>query len=452
MHGDITHAWATASPAELKALSDPIGNGVLVLEVGAAGRFCILSLNQAIENITGLQHAALSGVWIEDFLPASELAVTAGRYQRCVDTRERIDFVSELDLPERKFWWQTTLTPIFNAEGDVVRLLASTVDFTARHDLEEELRLAADKLQQSQNRLQWAIVGGEIGIWEWDIVGRQVWMSDPWPAHRKTGASPGTVPIDDWVALIHPAQRDHALAVGLRAMADEIPAYSIEYQVRLASGEWQWRLVYGTITERSEAGKPTRICGTYQDITQQKQDQQELRSLTAELEYRATYDSLTKVMNRGAIIETLDRELLRASRDRTGLTVALLDVDHFKSVNDRYGHPVGDEVLVALVERIRTVLRPYDHLGRYGGEEFLIVAPARNGIENLHERIRAVIARLPFLTQAGPLDISGSIGVAIHSAGQRSADALLAAADRALYQAKLAGRNQVARADRQPDQ
>lgn len=448
MEGDIMFAWATASAPELKALSDPIGNGVMVLEVCGHRQFRILSVNLAIETITGLRHAALSGLSLTEVLPEREAYVASERYQKCVDQKQRASFVDELELPERKFWWQTSVTPIFDLDGIVVRLLASTVDFTDRHNLERELRTAAMRLQQSQSRLQWAVVGGEIGIWEWDVTKRLIWMADPWPADMKSAVSSEAIPIDRWVELIHPAHRAMAVAMGERAVLEDIPAYSMDYQVKLLSGEWQWRHVYGTITERDDAGRAVRICGTYQDITQRKRDQEALRALTAELEHRATHDSLTGVMNRGAIIETLEKELVRADRGFTGLTVALLDVDHFKSINDRYGHPVGDHVLIAMVERIRAVLRPYDHIGRYGGEEFLIIAPAKNDIDGLHERIREAVAQASLSARGRSIEVTVSIGLAHYSTNFSDSERLLTAADEALYCAKKRGRNRVAQAER----
>ncbi len=203
--------------------------------------------------------------------------------------------------------------------------------------------------------------------------------------------------------------------------------------------------MYGTVTERTDAGRPTRICGTYQNITAQKRSQEQLNILTAQLEHRATYDSLTDVFNRGAIMQRLEEELVRADREETGLTVALLDVDKFKDINDNHGHPVGDQVLVALVDRIQKVLRVYDHVGRYGGEEFLIIAPARDGVEDLHDRIRNAIAHPPIETQAGTLRVTASIGVATYYPGAKSLEELLSAADEALYRAKKLGRNEVVR-------
>ncbi len=155
--------WATASPADLKALSDPIGNGILVLEVCEQNRFQILSINTKIEALTGGKHTEITGLFIEDILTAQELANTTERYKDCVEQGQRTEFFTEMDLPSGKFWWRSSLTPIVGQRGNITRLLVSIIDYSDRHRLENELRQLARSLQESQNRLQWAIVGGDIG-------------------------------------------------------------------------------------------------------------------------------------------------------------------------------------------------------------------------------------------------------------------------------------------------
>jgi two-component system, cell cycle response regulator len=163
------------------------------------------------------------------------------------------------------------------------------------------------------------------------------------------------------------------------------------------------------------------------------------------LAHQAAHDSLTDVLNRRAILDTLARAISRARREDGRLTVGMLDIDHFKDVNDTYGHQVGDEVLVSFTKRIQAELRDYDCVGRYGGEEFLVIASIPSGpIEgNLYERLRARIADAAIETKAGAVPVTVSIGVA-RGAGDSTVDALLAAADAALYRAKSDGRNRVA--------
>lgn len=163
-----------------------------------------------------------------------------------------------------------------------------------------------------------------------------------------------------------------------------------------------------------------------------------------EMRYKATHDSLTSLLNRGSITELLARELIRTRREKGCTTVVLGDLDHFKLVNDTYGHPVGDEVLREVGRRLLGSVRSYDFVGRYGGEEFLVVlnnCGAGKSMERA-EQIRAGVARNPFCTALGSLSITMSLGViASHDSDSESVEELLCEVDHALYEAKSAGRN-----------
>ncbi len=164
------------------------------------------------------------------------------------------------------------------------------------------------------------------------------------------------------------------------------------------------------------------------------------------LQFKASHDALTELLNRGAILETLQRELQRGRREKNPLGVLLLDLDHFKSINDREGHNVGDEVLREASRRMLASVRSYDAVGRYGGEEFLILLPGCNSANacDRAEQIRVAIAGSPIETLGGLIRTSASIGVASTVDGASwEADALIHAADVALYRAKRNGRNLV---------
>ena len=174
--------------------------------------------------------------------------------------------------------------------------------------------------------------------------------------------------------------------------------------------------------------------------------QTELLRARDELEHRATHDALTGVWNRGGIMERLGAEVSRARRDGRPLSIALLDLDEFKRINDTRGHAAGDDVLREVGVRLPGVLRTYDLVGRYGGEEFLLVLPgaSAHACGVVAERVRADVAGTTFATRAGPLPVTASIGTVTLTAGSREdVDALVARADAALYQAKRGGRNRV---------
>jgi diguanylate cyclase (GGDEF)-like protein len=164
-----------------------------------------------------------------------------------------------------------------------------------------------------------------------------------------------------------------------------------------------------------------------------------------ELRFQATHDALTGIWNRGAVLDLMYRELDRAARANTSTAIFMLDLDHFKNINDTHGHPAGDAVLREAAKRIAQSVRSYDLVGRYGGEEFLVVLPNcdKTEIEQSANRIRCAIASEPILSANSEIRVTVSIGATVSSAGSRSEKNLLFAADKALYQAKDGGRNRV---------
>jgi diguanylate cyclase (GGDEF)-like protein len=170
----------------------------------------------------------------------------------------------------------------------------------------------------------------------------------------------------------------------------------------------------------------------------------------ARLFQSATYEGLTGLLRREAILEQLDRELQRAARYRRPLSLALADLDHFKSINDRYGHLVGDLMLKRTSQAVALALRTTDTVGRFGGEEFLVVLPETDlaGAQVVAEKLREVVEEMRVELEDGDvLTITMSIGLAAvqegDRAGAKSARELLIEADRALYRAKAAGRNRI---------
>lgn len=173
---------------------------------------------------------------------------------------------------------------------------------------------------------------------------------------------------------------------------------------------------------------------------------QRVIDLQQQLLSQASHDPLTGVWNRRAILEILQAEMARARRASTPLAVVMIDLDHFKRVNDTYGHLTGDDVLREAVQRMAASVRTYDSVGRYGGEEFLIILPgcSMNAAPKQAERLRVSIGAQPIQTREGGIAVTVSVGIAVGARlPQANGDSLLAAADSAMYAAKAAGRNRV---------
>ncbi len=164
-----------------------------------------------------------------------------------------------------------------------------------------------------------------------------------------------------------------------------------------------------------------------------------------ELEYCARFDPLTGVANRRYFVEMVKAEMARSLRYDKPLSILMMDIDHFKAVNDAHGHPAGDIVLQALCETCKIVLREVDIVGRWGGEEFAILLPDTPPViaPQVAERLRSAIESTGVSLGHSRLHFSVSIGCASHNATDDNMDAILSLADKALYDAKRTGRNRV---------
>jgi len=229
-----------------------------------------------------------------------------------------------------------------------------------------------------------------------------------------------------YIIILSARDRKEDLIEGLKAGADDYltkPFDRQELEVRLRAGQ---RLI---------------------DL------QQDLLATQERLTQMATHDGLTGLWNHQAILEALERESARHVREQKPFAVAMADLDRFKLVNDTWGHPVGDTVLAEVAARMTSCIRPYDALGRYGGEEFLLVLPGCDGESafKIAQRVQLAVSDRSIATSAGPISLTISVGVA-STADLPSASGtdLVKGADTALYDAKRQGRNCVLRAASQP--
>lgn len=179
--------------------------------------------------------------------------------------------------------------------------------------------------------------------------------------------------------------------------------------------------------------------------------QNQLLTTQEKLRVQATHDGLTKLLNRNSIIEIIEMEFERSERESSPMGMIMADIDHFKKINDTYGHQAGDMVLRKVSSTLKNLLRRYDRIGRYGGEEFLIFLPncTEKKIEKIAERLRLGISKVKYKVNDKSFNVTLSIGFAINGRMDiHSPEMMIFLADSALYEAKRSGRNKWISADK----
>lgn len=304
-------------------------------------------------------------------------------------------------------------------------------------------QLAERRHQELSSLLDLALTSADMAFWDVDLVHRKVRsMNDRWYSmlgYRRTELANE---VEAWDAMVHPDDMVAREAAWQAHLAGHTPRFEAEFRMRHKDGRWVWLQARGLAIERGADGRTTRLIGTRQDITQAKQAEHLLREM-------AHTDELTGIHNRRSFLDRAADELTSARRHGHAVSLLMIDLDHFKGINDRHGHAGGDAVLRSFVQTARTVMRQSDVFGRIGGEEFAALLP-HTGLDGA----RAIAERLLQQTREHPaawgpattVDYSVSVGVAALGPAASAADelhALMAAADQALYRAKTQGRNRL---------
>lgn len=314
------------------------------------------------------------------------------------------------------------------------------------------IKAAEKALRRSEHSLKIAQAVAHVGHWEWEANSDNMQWSDE--TYRILGREPRALAPSrhNFLAAIHPD--DRARVADHINPANKAGSFDIEYRivrpdarVRIVHSlgermpldeDWQSGFI-ATIQDVTESGPGEEVLGVIQDITERKE-------LELRLAEEAHTDALTGCANRRHFLESARTELLRLLRYGGELSLLMLDIDHFKAVNDRHGHAVGDLALQTLVRVCRTCLREEDVIGRLGGEEFAIMLPETGSDKAIEvaERLRREVAAAEIPCGQEPtLRITASIGVATRAPGENCVDTILKAADQALYLAKAGGRNRV---------
>ncbi|PKN43710.1 MAG: hypothetical protein CVU60_01455 [Deltaproteobacteria bacterium HGW-Deltaproteobacteria-18] len=237
--------------------------------------------------------------------------------------------------------------------------------------------------------------------------------------------------------ITHPDDLDEDLVYVTRMLAGVIDNYQMEKRYFHKEG-YVINILLSVSLVVNKDKSPRFFISQIQDITRRKQVEEELLKISRE-------DTLTGIANRRYFFEHASREMIRGKRFNESQTLAMLDIDHFKNINDTYGHETGDIVLKIMAKECKKILREIDIFGRIGGEEFcvLFLNTDKQTSQILAERLRSHIEKIEVMTSAGKINFTVSIGMVSFRGGNKSIDERLSIADQALYQAKESGRNRI---------
>jgi diguanylate cyclase (GGDEF)-like protein/PAS domain S-box-containing protein len=400
---------------------------VIGVSTAAEGRYT--DVNEAFEHVLGYSQAETLGhtshelnLWVGEDTRANIL--------REIQVHGRVE---NLDIQIRRksgevFPAQIFIVPI--TLHDTPCLLTMMMDITDRKQAEEKLRETHDALQTIIHSSPLAILAldPEDRVTMWNPAAEAMFG---WPDKQVLGQVNPTVPenkVKEYEAL------RQATLNGM--------AFSNLDTLRMKKDGAQFPVSVSVAPLR---GQQSQVIGRLHIIA----DSTERKKLQEELRQQATTDELTKVSNRRYFIELANSEIKRALRLRRPPSVALIDIDHFKQINDTYGHAVGDQALIRFAKICQMYIREIDVFARFGGDEFILLLPETN-----QEQAYEVLERIRLALMVQPLDLNGrqvaltiSAGIASLSGDQDALDVLISQADQSLYRAKETGRNKVARYD-----
>ncbi|HEY6817576.1 MAG TPA: EAL domain-containing protein [Croceibacterium sp.] len=390
--------------------------------------------------------AALSDAFVEQTgLPPGTTHLTFPEWLRVVhpEDRERLKREIEKNLAGDEVFqsefrivrpsdgavrWISSRNKVERTEaGEVIRSIGSHLDITRRKQSEEALR-------ESEERFRLAAEAAGLGVWDYDAVLNKREWSDK--LRGILGIAPeAEATLELAVSCIHPADRSRFMRRLQSIRGGHSERFEDSFRIRRPSDAAErWGTMNGWRTQKADS-QLRRIIMTARDATEEKTAEERVR-------WTASHDGLTGLANRGLFQEKLDLAIQSASSDGGAVGLLLLDLDHFKQINDTLGHDAGDMLLRLFAERLRSVVRASDTVSRFGGDEFGIVLPNVEGELSLIQVSRSIheCLREPFVHAGRILDCRVSIGASLFPAHGRSSESLLKNADIALYAAKAAGR------------
>ncbi|MFU8793632.1 MAG: GGDEF domain-containing protein [Acholeplasmataceae bacterium] len=295
--------------------------------------------------------------------------------------------------------------------------------------LEEEMKFNNEEFLI---QFPWA---GNLGQWTWHVDTNKVIFNEK--KATQIGYDPktiGDVGFEFFTSKLHLEDYEPVMDNMRKHMMGESQAYEVEYRIRHKEGHYLWYYDRGTVTKRDKDGSPLLIQGIVFDITESKRVEERLRDLSEK-------DDLTSIYNRRTFYIKVD-ELIEANHQQDiPFSLVMFDIDHFKKVNDTYGHLVGDDVLKRLTKMILEDKRYEDQVFRFGGEEFFLLLPNTNlkGAVQLAERLHKLIQKMK-IPKVNHITVSMGVVAYVKHEG---VDAMIKRVDDLMYEAKVSGRNQI---------
>jgi diguanylate cyclase (GGDEF)-like protein/PAS domain S-box-containing protein len=310
--------------------------------------------------------------------------------------------------------------------GTVMGVIGISLDITDR----QQSRIA---LERRNDELDAAQAIAHCGSWSMDLTSGEVQWSPE--LYRIVGETPNDPKVDRTLYRYDHTEDASAVRAAIEAAEQTRSHYNVEHRIVRGDGAVRFVREQGAF-DFDGMGNAIRCVGTVLDITEQK-------NAEALMAYVAHHDSLTDLPNRTLLQERLERAVVHAERRNASAGVLFLDLDRFKYINDTLGHVVGDELLVAVAQRIASVVRVGDTVARAGGDEFVVVLEDLEDIERASELAQRILREFmrPFDLSVGAQFVAASIGIALYPHDARTPEDLLRAADAAMYRAKERGGN-----------
>jgi diguanylate cyclase (GGDEF)-like protein/PAS domain S-box-containing protein len=398
----------------------------LIWSVDLSGRWTYLSPG-ATRRIYGCQPAEMVGREFRERLAVEVSERDVAVFSRIMSGESVFDFETRHVRRDGTYVdLSFNAVPLRDARGTVIGSTGTARDITAE-------KVAAATLYESVEKLRLAVDAAELMYWEWERDTDQLqWGRDPSTLVGSEGGR--TMRWSEYLEMIHPEDKDRYLNAVTSAW-EQAGACSNEYRVIRRDGRVVWLSSHGRSLADS-GGRVRRMIGVSQDITERKRQEEEARFL-------AYHDTLTGLPNRRLLDDRLRQAVFLAQRRDARVAVMVIDLDHFKQVNDALGHRAGDAVLREAAHRIAGCVRKADTLARQGGDEFVVVIPDMQLDADGQVVAEKILRSLepPFRVDGRDFIIGASIGVSVYPTDAGDGEGVLRNADVAMYRAKQLGRN-----------